>query len=242
MEEIVVVGTGCRFPGSDDLDEFWGVLKNGEDHVLDIPKERWNVDIIDIANLDDEWKPHASKSGLLKDFDKWDNKFFGISDLEAGWMDPQQCLALEVAYSALEDGGFTREMIKGTDTGVYIGCMNKDMSLGLNEAAHEYNNSLVTGMASSIISNRLSYLFDIRGPSLTIDTACSSALVAIHLGCQAIRSVMSGCNQDGKENTPITAPSGNQQKELLKRVYSSHKINPADIQYIESHGNVESRF
>ncbi|XP_071126503.1 mycocerosic acid synthase-like [Mytilus edulis] len=308
MEEIAIVGIACRFPGGKDIDEFWEVLKNGEDHVLDVPKERWNVDIIDIPDLDDEWKEQASKSGLIQDYDKWDNKLFGISESEAGWMDPQQCLALEVTYSALEDGGFTREKIKGTNTGVYIGCMNKDLSLGLNESLHEFNNFLVTGMSSSIISNRLSYFFDIRGPSLTIDTACSSALVAIHLGCQAIRSgdcsmaicggvnsmitpinyiplikagmtsktgkshtfskdadgyargegcgmvvlkslkqakkdgdkiwavIMSGCNQDGKENTPITAPSGKQQIELMERLYSLHGISPADIQYIESHG------
>ncbi|XP_052071602.1 uncharacterized protein LOC127709936 [Mytilus californianus] len=121
MEEIAIVGIACRFPGADDIDEFWKVLKNGEDHVQDIPKERWDIQHIEIPDVDDEWKDHASKSGLIKDYDKWDNKFFGISDSEAGWMDPQQCLALEVAYSALEDGGFTREQIKGTTTGVYIG-------------------------------------------------------------------------------------------------------------------------
>ncbi|CAG2233389.1 unnamed protein product [Mytilus edulis] len=309
-------------PGGKDIDEFWEVLKNGEDHVLDVPKERWNVDIIDIPDLDDEWKEQASKSGLIQDYDKWDNKLFGISDSEAGWMDPQQCLALEVTYSALEDGGFTREKIKGTNTGVYIDSEEEDHNIlasqlnmalygttmyeqrfvtRLNESLHEFNNFLVTGMSSSIISNRLSYFFDIRGPSLTIDTACSSALVAIHLGCQAIRSgdcsmaicggvnsmitpinyiplikagmtsktgkshtfskdadgyargegckkdgdkiwavIMSGCNQDGKENTPITAPSGKQQIELMERLYSLHGISPADIQYIESHGKVKS--
>ncbi|XP_052069059.1 oleandomycin polyketide synthase, modules 5 and 6-like [Mytilus californianus] len=308
MEEIAIVGIACRFPGADDIDEFWKVLKNGEDHVQDIPKERWDIQHIEIPDVDDEWKDHASKSGLIKDYDKWDNKFFGISDSEAGWMDPQQCLALEVAYSALEDGGFTREQIKGTTTGVYIGCMNRDISLGLNDAPHEFNNFLVTGTQTSIISNRLSYFFDIRGPSMTVDTACSSALVAIHLGCQAIRSgdcpmaicggvnsvitpinymalskarmtsktgkshtfskdadgyargegcgivvlksfkqakqdgdkiwgvVMSGCNQDGKENVPITAPSGNQQKYLLQKIYSNYNISPSDIQYIETHG------
>ena len=187
-DAIAIVGIACRFPGADDIDEFWEVLKNGEDHVQIIPKERWDTEAINIQNLNDDWKPSASKSGLIKDSDKWDNKFFGISDSEAGWMDPQQCLALEVTYSALEDGGFTKEKLKGTDTGVYIGLMNKDLTLGLNDASHEFTNFLVTGMASSIVANRISYNFDIRGPSITVDTACSSALVSIHLGSQAIKS------------------------------------------------------
>lgn len=311
MEEgdsIAIVGIGCRFPGADDIDEFWELLKNGEDHVKTIPKERWDIETIHIQKLDDDWKPEAMWAGLVKDHDKFDNKFFGISDSEAGWMDPHQCMALEVTYSALENAGLTREMLKGTNTGVYVGVMNRDLSLGLTDAAAEYNNFVVTGSASSIVSNLISYHFDIRGPSMTVDTACSSALVSIHLGCQAIKSgdcamaicggvnsiltpinnivlskaqmisktgksrafsadadgyvrgegcgmvvlkplkkaradgnriwgiVMSGCNQDGKASTPITAPSGQQQKTLLQNIYSHYNISPSTIQYIEAHG------
>lgn len=67
MEDIAIVGIACRFPGADDIDEFWEVLKNGEDHVQDIPKERWDLEQIDIPDVDDEWKAHASKSGLIKE-------------------------------------------------------------------------------------------------------------------------------------------------------------------------------
>ncbi|XP_062609567.1 phenolphthiocerol/phthiocerol polyketide synthase subunit C-like [Saccostrea cucullata] len=103
------------------IKEFWRVLVNGEDHVQDIPPDRFNVDAFYDPNPDSPRKTYVRKAGLVKSFDEWDNKFFGISDKEAELVDPQQHFVLEAVHMALEDGGITRERLNGSETGVYIG-------------------------------------------------------------------------------------------------------------------------
>lgn len=185
---VAIVGIACRFPGADDIDEYWENLKEGKCFIDEVPKERWNTNEADVRDVDESWKDRSKYAALIKEHDKWDNKFFGVSNSEAEWTNPQHCLALEVTYSALENAGYTKDEIKGSKTGVYIGAMNDDFLIGLSNSRNELNNFVVTGMAPSITSNRISYYFDLRGPSMTLDTACSSALVAVHLGCQSIRS------------------------------------------------------
>jgi acyl transferase domain-containing protein/NAD(P)-dependent dehydrogenase (short-subunit alcohol dehydrogenase family)/aryl carrier-like protein len=188
-EPLAIIGIGCRFPGrANDPELFWKLLVDRVDAVTDVPADRWNH----LAFYDpDPAKPGktlARWGGFLEGIDRFDPGFFGISPREAVRMDPQQRLLLEVAYEALEDGGQTLERLSGGNTSVFVGISSWDYS-NLGTSCRDrglidgYSN---TGGSLSIAANRISYCFDFKGPSVSVDTACSSALVAVNLACQSI--------------------------------------------------------
>jgi acyl transferase domain-containing protein/acyl carrier protein len=178
MEPIAITGMACRFPGAGDLAGFWRLLRDGVDAIREVPADRW----------DPSRFPDTSRwGGFLERVDSFDPSFFGISPREAAYMDPQQRLLLEVAWEALEDAGLPLERCSGRPTGVFVGLSTYDYGVlqmsGLDRIADGYAN---TGSALSIAANRISYLFDFRGPSMVVDTACSSSLTAAHLACQSL--------------------------------------------------------
>ncbi|XP_043922082.1 probable polyketide synthase 1 [Protopterus annectens] len=169
------------------LENFWKVLVEGKNCTVEIPSERFNTKLW--YHQDDKMpgKICTSRAALIDGFNGFDHTLFGISKEEADRMDPQQKLLLECTYRALEDAGTPLENISGTRTGVFIGLMNRDFEVIVNDVASNINHYSVSGAASSIAANRISYCFNLTGPSLTIDTACSSSLVALHYACQAIK-------------------------------------------------------
>lgn len=179
---IAIIGIGCRYPGADHPLAFWHLIRNGVDAIRQVPPSRRNVN----AN------PHQSlQGGFLDQVDQFDPHFFGIAPREMPTMDPQQRLLLEVTWEALEDGGQIPEQLRGSKTGVFIGIATHDYSIMLWQG--EVNDPYATlGTGNCIAANRISYLFDWKGPSLAIDTACSSSLVAVHQACQ---SLMTGESQ-----------------------------------------------
>ncbi|BFZ24038.1 hypothetical protein BsWGS_27077 [Bradybaena similaris] len=187
-DRVAIIGVGCKFPGADNLEEFWRLLENGENHVIEIPDSRWLHESVYDNDFNTPAKTHARKAGLLKDHLSFDNKLFNIKDVEADIMDPQQRYVLECCHRALEDAGITRDQIKGSNTSVYMGAMSTDYRSEFTSGSFMPDNYAVTGLSNSIISNRVSYIYDLRGSSVTIDTACSSSLVAIDWGIQALRA------------------------------------------------------
>jgi len=187
---IAIVGIGCRFPGSSSSPEkFWEMLLNKTDAITDVPSDRWdNRSFYD----DDDSRPgkiRAKQGGFLKEnIKEFDPMFFGISPIEAESLDPQERMLLEVAYEACEDAGTPIESLKGSDTGVFVGGFTFDNYLlkTSKENQHLINSHTAAGISLTMLSNRLSYFFDLKGPSITIDTACSSSLVATHYACQSI--------------------------------------------------------
>ncbi|HRI84532.1 MAG TPA: SDR family NAD(P)-dependent oxidoreductase [Ignavibacteria bacterium] len=178
-EPIAIVGIGLKFPGADSPDEFWKLLKEKRDAIREIPSGRWNENSL--------YPSTVKYGGFIDDTDKFDPVFFGISPREAVQTDPQQRLALEVAWKAFEDAGMDISTLAGSDTGVFLGICTYDYarySSGRKELFDVYTG---TGTSLSIAANRISYLFDFRGPSIAIDTACSSSLVALHTACKSIR-------------------------------------------------------
>jgi len=181
--EIAVVGLACRFPGAGNARSFWQVLRDGRDCVTNLPASRREL----LSSRRYYEQVAASRSGgFLEDVDKFDAEFFGITPREAYQMDPQQRILLEVAWEALESAGLAVEQLRGGRTGTFIGISTNDYHQLLLESESGIDAYLGTGNAGSIAANRLSYLFDLRGPSLSIDTACSSSLVAVHLACQSL--------------------------------------------------------
>lgn len=186
-EGIAVVGMGCRLPGGvTSPDAFWQVLSEGVDTIGEVPEDRWELRRADRpGGPPDGTVP--SHGGFIEGADRFDPYFFRISPREAARMDPQQRHFLEVAWEALEDAGLTREKLQGSQTGVFVGANATDyLQLQLEGAAAD--TYTVVGGTNCIIANRLSYVFDLRGPSLTVDTACSSSLVAVHLAAQSLRN------------------------------------------------------
>ncbi|WP_103071996.1 type I polyketide synthase [Aquimarina sediminis] len=187
---IAIVGIGCRFPGlSSSPEKFWEMLVKETDTIVNVPSERWdNRRFYD----DDDAKPgkiRAKQGGFLKErVEEFDPLFFGISPREAESIDPQERMLLEVAYEAMEDAGIPLEELKGSKTGVFIGGFTFDnYILQVSKGNRELINShTATGVTMTMLSNRLSYTYDLKGPSLSIDTACSSSLVATHYACQSI--------------------------------------------------------
>jgi acyl transferase domain-containing protein/NAD(P)-dependent dehydrogenase (short-subunit alcohol dehydrogenase family)/acyl carrier protein len=189
-EGIAIVGIGCRFPGgADSPQKFWDLLTSGKDGVVDIPADRWNQKKFYSKESKRNGKLYIQKGGFLREpIDTFDAEFFGISPREAECMDPQQRILLEIAWESLEDAGIVPSTLAGTNTGVYIGAFTLDNKLlQMNHLNRErIGQHTAIGSTMTMVSNRLSYFFDLKGPSISVDTACSSSLVATHYACQAL--------------------------------------------------------
>ncbi len=189
-EPIAVIGMGCRFPaGGNDARSFWKILKNGTDTVGEIPPERWQVDALASPDEEAPGKIYTRSAALLEDIDRFDPNFFGISPREAVKMDPQQRLLLEVGWEALENAGQASERLSGSATAVFVALNGDDYAHLMSRAAGMDAIDLYfgTGVARSIAAGRLSYVFGFKGPCVSLDTACSGSLVAVHLACQSLR-------------------------------------------------------
>uniref|UniRef100_A0AAY4A1M8 Carrier domain-containing protein n=1 Tax=Denticeps clupeoides TaxID=299321 RepID=A0AAY4A1M8_9TELE len=185
--DISVVGIGCNFPGGEGVDNFWKVLVEGRNCAVEIPQERFNCSSWYHPDDGQPGKTQTTKAAFIDGFNEIDHKFFGITEAEADSMDPQQKLLLQCSYRAFEDAGIPLEKASGTRTGVYIGLMNRDYESLLNNSPSRITHYNGTGTAMSVAANRVSYTFNLTGPSFAIDSACSSSLVALHAACQAIR-------------------------------------------------------
>jgi myxalamid-type polyketide synthase MxaD len=187
-EPIAIIGVGCRFPGANDPAAFWQLLRDGVDAIREVPADRFDQRAFYDADPATPGKMNTRWGGFLGQVDQFDANFFGISPREALRMDPQQRLLLEVTWEALQDAGQVPERLAGTATGVFIGISTNDYGrLQWNDLTR-IDAYAGTGNALSIAANRISYLFDFRGPSIAIDTACSSSLVAVHLACCSLRT------------------------------------------------------
>ncbi len=185
---IAVTGIGCRLPGNvNDVASFWKLMMDGVDAVSDIPPERWLKARFHHPDKGKDFRTPQAQGGFLSQIDGFDPAFFGISPREASSLDPQQRILLEVAWEALEDAGYPLEKVAGTRMGVFTGASSHDY-YDIQDLDSLTTHS-VTGWAMCMTSNRISYAFDLHGPSLTVDTACSSSLVAMHA---AVTSIVRG--------------------------------------------------
>ncbi|MGH2388929.1 MAG: type I polyketide synthase, partial [Chloroflexota bacterium] len=190
LEPIAIIGIGCRFPGGvTDARSFWSLLCNGVDAIGEVPADRWSLSSFYDQNPHKLGTATTRWGGFLQQrIDEFDAHFFGISPREAAHVDPMQRWLLEVTWEALEDSGIPPERLAGSATAVYIGAFIEDVKIfrmGQNNL-HLIDAHSGTGAAMTMVANRLSYVFDLHGPSMALDTACSSSLVAVHLACQSL--------------------------------------------------------
>ena len=188
VADIAVVGLSTRFPGNMNTpEETWRALLDGRDGITDLPEGRWS-EFLEEPRIAERVAKARTRGGYLKDIKGFDAEFFALSKMEADNLDPQQRMALELTWEALEHARIPASSLRRESVGVYIGASNNDYSfLAVSDptVAHPY---AITGTASSIIANRVSYFYDFRGPSVAVDTACSSSLVATHHAVQALRA------------------------------------------------------
>ncbi len=181
----------CRFPGgAHSPQQFWQRLAAGTDAIIDVPPDRWNSERFYHPDPDQPGKMYIRQGGFLQQpLAAFDAAFFRMTPREAEQLDPQQRLLLEVTRETFDDAGYTPARWQGAPVGVYMGAFTMDHMGQQLAYFHRDHISTHTGMSTTMVmlSNRLSYLFDLRGPSLTVDTACSSSLVALHLACQALQ-------------------------------------------------------
>ncbi|WP_424184826.1 type I polyketide synthase [Actinokineospora sp. G85] len=199
-EPVAIVGMACRFPGAPGLDEYWRLLLDGRDAVGEAPPGRWDRD----AGAGTRW------GGFLDGVDRFDPQFFGISPREAAAVDPQQRLVLELAWTAVEDSGVDPLALRDSDTGVFTAALWNDYA----RRAGPITQHTATGEDLSIIAARVSYTLGLRGPSLGVTTACSGALVAVHLACQSLRLRESALALAGGVNLVLAPESGAAMAEL----------------------------
>lgn len=183
--DIAIVGMACTFPGADDYEAFWQELVTKKSGISRIPSDRWEWKD---CYGDEEVRNSLKYGGFISSIDCFDAEFFGINSREADKMDPQHRLLLETVWKTIEDAGYKTADFDGKSTGVFVGVSTRDYNfLELYEGVDiDAYSSL--GMADTILTNRISYLLNLKGPSEPVDTACSSALVAIHRAVQGIRN------------------------------------------------------
>ncbi|WP_043408200.1 type I polyketide synthase [Archangium violaceum] len=183
---IAIVGIGCRFPGGPDPRAFWESLRNGVDCSREVPRDRFDIDALYDPDPDALGKVYTRRGYFLDDVRGFDAEFFGVAPREAEAMDPQQRLLLELAWECLEHGGLAPDRIRGSQTGVFVGLMNRDYA-ELSPTPERIEAHTGAGNAPAVAAGRLAHFLDLRGPALTVDTACSSSLVAIHLAIASLR-------------------------------------------------------
>lgn len=186
-EPIAIVGMACRFPKAPSLETYWQLLKKGQAAISRVPAERWDLDTLYSTEDGALGKMNSPFGGFIQDIEQFDAAFFGVSESEAAGMDPQQRLLMELSWEVLENAGQAPEELKGTDVGVFVGLSSADYAQTRLQDPQQMDMYSITGVSASVTANRLSYFYDLRGPSLVIDTACSSSLVAVHQACQSLR-------------------------------------------------------
>ena len=176
-----------RLPGDLSSDEqLWDALIQGKDLVTQIDASRWAVDRLQHPTRSEPGRSITFAAGVLSHIDQFDANFFGISPREAELLDPQQRLLLELAWESLEDAGIPAGRLAGSNTGVYLGISGLDYGMRMLDDLSVMAAHSMTGNTMSMAANRLSYFFDMHGPSFAVDTACSSSLVALHQACNAL--------------------------------------------------------
>ncbi|KAF2993289.1 putative PKS-like protein biosynthetic cluster, partial [Neopestalotiopsis sp. 37M] len=199
-EPMAVVGLSFRLPGgADDVDGLWELLESGKPAWTPVPADRWNEEAFHHPNPDD---PNGTNhhpgghfiSGDIRDFD---HGFFQFTKQQAAATDPQQRMLLELTYEAFESAGISREAVRGTATSVYTAMFPLDYERQLYRDTMELPVYYASGAEKAMLSNRLSHAFDLRGPSMSLDTACSGGLIALHQACQSLR--------DGESNMAVVA-------------------------------------
>lgn len=201
-ERLAIVGMACRLPGDVTTPEdLWNLCARGKSAWSEVPKNRFNAEAFYHPNPDRPGAFNAKGAHFLtEDVGLFDAPFFNITLQEARSLDPQQRIYLECVYEALENAGIPTQSIAGTNMGVFAGSSYPDYDLNNSMDAESIPMYAATGMATALQSNRISYYFDLHGPSVTIDTACSSSLAALHLASQSIRNgecsiaIVGGCH------------------------------------------------
>jgi len=185
-EPIAIIGIGCRFPGAPNPKAFWKLLMEGRDANREVPPDRWDVNAFYDPDPTTPGKIINRQGCFIDNIDKFDWRAFRVPPREAKYMDPQHRLLLEVAWEAFEDAGLPLENVAGSRTGVFMGIMWNDY-LRLQSTNYSHLNGYsTTGSAFAFAPNRLSYVFDLKGPSVAVDTACASSLTSVHYACQSL--------------------------------------------------------
>lgn len=185
---VAIVGMGCRYPGAPDIDAFWHLLVRGGDAITDTPGSRWDAEAVYDPDPAAPGKMSTRKGGFLPHLEEMDAAFFGITPREAPYVDPRQRLMLEIAWEALEDAGIPPGSLAGSQTGVFLATLTSDYSDILMRDLRRAEAYSGPGTATCVIANRISYFLDLHGPSITLDTACSGSLVALHMACESLRA------------------------------------------------------
>ena len=191
-EDIAVIGLSCKIAGTNNKDEYWDLIRNNTDMITSFPEQRKkdNATYCAQKGINNEFYSYH-KGGYIENISQFDFDFFGLTPKQAELMDPQQRLFLESAWMAIEDAGYSKQEIRGTNTGIYLGLSTdfgesyKNMLLTLQKHLEGLE---LTGNINSIIASRISHLLDFKGPSVVIDTACSSSLSALHYACMALKN------------------------------------------------------
>ncbi|TVL91469.1 type I polyketide synthase [Streptomyces sp. SAJ15] len=188
-EPIAVVGMGCRFPGGvDDPETYWNLLRSRTDATSTVPEGRWDAESLHDPEGARPGTTRARRGGFLDAIDTFDAEFFGIPPREAETLDPQHRLLLEVAWEALEHMGQDPTSLRGSQTGVFVGIGIDDYKLLQTADLTRLDGHMATGNLFCVAAGRISYLLGLHGPSLAVDTGCSSSLVTVHLAMQSLRS------------------------------------------------------
>ncbi|QIZ51777.1 SDR family NAD(P)-dependent oxidoreductase [Dickeya zeae] len=184
--DIAVVGLSGRYPGARNVDEFWANLTSGVDSVSEIPLSRWDYHPHFSPERGPKNKVYSKWGGFIDDVDKFDSQYFNISPREAELLDPQERLFLQTAWECISDASYSRQALSKAQVGVYVGVMwSHYQCIETTEKQHE------SGWAMSLhssVANRVSFYFNLNGPSVALDTMCSSSLTALHMACQAIQN------------------------------------------------------
>jgi acyl transferase domain-containing protein/NAD(P)-dependent dehydrogenase (short-subunit alcohol dehydrogenase family)/acyl carrier protein len=201
-DAVAVIGMSGRFPMAGDLDEFWANLKEGRDCITTVPADRWNHQAYFNPDRNALGTAYSKWGGFLDGVELFDPLFFNLSPREAEIIDPQERLFLQTVWHTIEDAGYTRHTLSEWEVGVFVGVMYGHYQLyGAEQSLLGNRMALSSSYAS--VANRVSYALGFRGPSMAVDTMCSSSLTSLHLACESIRRGESDLAVAGGVNVTI---------------------------------------